>query len=410
MWLPFQPWSVIVGKSAQEIFAVDTCAGAGSYADPLTGDSVSEGSPVIFARCAAAYTVEYGPGKSMRITRGNVRRVRAMPEGLEGSSVIDALRHGWDFDVDVAAYAAVGAGSYHWEVTDKTGRRGFVTVDDLDQKAWLGDTRAAAFDGLRRAFDTSVALRDGGLQFVVAPVPTRQGESLRRLDSRYAIALFPFVEGEAGQFGHYDEDDDARRAVVAMLAELHQSPVSGAPAARSVGLTIPGRQHLKAALLELEETWTGGPLSEPARDAVKDSASELAELLTLADRLSAEAEKRGGGWVVTHGEPHAANVMRTSEGRLLVDWDTVALAPPERDLWMLVAGGKDAVELYVRATGTQVNEAALDFFRLTWDLKDLAEYLNVLRSPHQENDDTVRQYQALTNCAAIRDEWSALLR
>jgi spectinomycin phosphotransferase len=330
-----------------------------------------------------------------------------MPAGLEGSSVIDALRHGWNFDVDVAEYAAVGAGSYHWEVTDKTGVRGFVTVDDLDHKAWLGDTRGAAFDGLQRAFDTSVVLRDGGLHFVVAPIPTRKGESLRRLDSRYAIALFPFVEGEAGEFGYYEDDDDGRRAVVAMLAELHQATAAVGSAVRTVGLDLPGRHHLEAALLELNEAWTGGPLSEPARDAVRGSASVLAELLTLADRLAADAQKRGGGWVVTHGEPHAANVMRTGEGRLLVDWDTVALAPPERDLWMLVDDGTDAADIYVRATGTQPNEAALDFFRLTWDLKDLAEYLNVLRSPHQENDDTERQYQALTNCAAIRESWTA---
>jgi spectinomycin phosphotransferase len=333
--------------------------------------------------------------------------VRAIPpERLEGSSLSYALRHGWDFDVDVAEYAAVGAGSYHWEVADKTGLRGFVTVDDLDSKVWLGDTRDAAFDGLQRAFDTSVVLRDSGLHFVVAPIPTREGESLRRLDSRYAIALFPFVEGEAGQFGYYEDDDDGRRAVVAMLAELHQATAAAGSAVRAAGLDLPGRHHLEAALLELDEEWTGGPLSEPARDAVRDSAFELAELLTLADRLSADAQTRGGSWVVTHGEPHAANVMQTRDGRLLVDWDTVALAPPERDLWMLVAGGRDAADTYVRAMGTQPNEAALDYFRLTWDLKDFAEYLNVLRSPHQENEDTVRQCQALSNCAASRDAWT----
>jgi len=335
--------------------------------------------------------------------------MRSLPEDVETSAVIDALGDRWGFDVEAADYAALGAGSYHWEVTDRTGLRRFVTVDDLDQKPWLGDTRDAAFDGLRRAFDTSVALRDGGLHFVVAPIPTRRGESLRRLDSRYAIALFPFVEGEAGQFGYYEDDDDGRRAVVAMLAELHQATAAVGSAVGTTGLDLPGRHHLEAALLELDEAWTGGPLSEPARDAVRDSVSELVELLTLADRLSADAEKRGGGWVVTHGEPHAANVMRTGEGRVLVDWDTVALAPPERDLWMLVVGGTDAADLYVRATGTQLNEAALDYFRLTWELKDLAEYLNVLRSPHQENDDTVRQYQALVDCAAIRESWTALL-
>ena len=332
-----------------------------------------------------------------------------MPEGLDVRAVIDALRDGWDFRVDAAEYAAVGGGSYHWEVTDETGVRGFVTVDDLDQKAWLGGTRDAAFDGLRRAFDTSVALRDGGLHFVVAPIPTRTGECLRCLDSRYTIALFPLVEGEAGEFGYYEDDEDGRKAVVAILAELHEATAAVGSAVRTVGLDLPGRRHIEAALLQLDEAWTGGPLSEPARDAVRDSASELAELLTLADRLAADAQKRGGGWVVTHGEPHAANVMRTGDRRLLVDWDTVALAPPERDLWMLVVGGTDAADLYERATGTRLDDAALDFFRLTWDLKDLAEYLNVLRSPHRENDDTVRQFQALTRSAAIRESWTAVL-
>jgi spectinomycin phosphotransferase len=335
--------------------------------------------------------------------------MRAGPEGLADVAVVEALRRGWDFDVDVASYAAVGGGSYHWQVTDRTGLRGFVTVDDLDRKAWRGDTRDAAFDGLRCAFDTSVALRDGGLRFVVAPTPTRKGESLHRLDSRYAIALFPFVDGEAGQFG-CDEGDDDRRQVVEMLAELHQVSGPVLSTVRRVGLELPGHRHLEAALLELDEPWTGGPLSEPARDAVRGAAPELGELLALADRLSAAAQEAGTGWVVTHGEPHAANVLRTSEGRVLVDWDTVALAPPERDLWMLAErSDSDPAKLYSRATGRRLDDATLDFFRLTWDLKDLAEYLEVLRSPHSENDDTVRQLGALVSCAEIRESWTPLL-
>ena len=47
--------------------------------------------------------------------------MRSPPDGLDVSSVIDALRDGWDFEVDVAEYAAVGAGSYHWHVADTTG-------------------------------------------------------------------------------------------------------------------------------------------------------------------------------------------------------------------------------------------------------------------------------------------------
>ena len=332
--------------------------------------------------------------------------MRARPEDIDESAVVAALRDGWDFEATVVEYATVGAGSYHWHVTDEAGARAFVTVDDLGQKTWFGDTTEVGFDGLRGAFDTAVALRAGGLPFVVAPIPTREGESLRRLDARRTIALFPRVDGEAGAFGWID-DDDGRRSVVSMLAALHQATVGSA--VRSAGFELPGRDRLEGALRDLDVPWTGGPLAEPAREAIGNCATELSELLELADRLAADAKRRGRGWVVTHGEPHAGNVMRTSEGCVLVDWDTVAAAPPERDMWMLVAGGAEAADLYTRATGTRLDDAALDFFRLTWDLKDYAEYLNVLRGPHEENDDTVQQFRSLRNCRAVREEWAALL-
>lgn len=262
--------------------------------------------------------------------------------------------------------------------------------------------------GLRRAFDTAVALRDGGLAFVVAPIPTSRGETVRRIGPRHTIALFPFVAGHAGRYGHYDTADE-RAAVVTMLAELHQATPAVASVARSIVLELPGRRRLEAALQELNQTWVGGPFSEPARQALARHASDVAELLALADHLSADVARRSSKWVVTHGEPHAGNVMRAGESRLLVDWDTVALGPPERDLWMVVGDTADEATIYADATGHQLDQIAVDFFRLTWDLEDLASYLNVLRSPHRHSEDTVIAYEAITDCVTSRDRWAALL-
>ena len=57
-----------------------------------------------------------------------------------------------------------------------------------------------------------------------------------------------------------------------------------------------------------------------------------------------------------------------------------------------------------------VDQTAVDFFRLTWDLKDLATYIPVLREPHRHNEDTAKAYEGLKNCIAIRDRWAALER
>ena len=222
--------------------------------------------------------------------------MRALPQEFETGALIGLLADGWGFEVGDIHYAAVGGGSYHWVVVDAVNRtRGFATVDDLDQKPWLGDTRDSVFDGLRRAFDTAAALRDRGLGFVVAPIPTRHGETVRRVGPRHTIALFPFVDGLAGRFGHYDSAD-TRAAIVTMLAELHTATPAVSSIARRFALELPGRHHLAAALQEVNQTWLGGPLSEPARHALASGASEVAAQLAVGDRLSSEVASRCTNW------------------------------------------------------------------------------------------------------------------
>ena len=63
--------------------------------------------------------------------------------------------------------------------------------------------------------------------------------------------------------------------------------------------------------------------------------------------------------VITHGEPHPANVM-SADGRLiLIDWDTVALAPPERDVALVVSASDEGIDRYQQATGRELNPAVI---------------------------------------------------
>jgi spectinomycin phosphotransferase len=184
-----------------------------------------------------------------------------------------------------------------------------------------GHTREAAFDGLSRAFDTALALRRAGLGFVTAPIPTNGDETVRRFGAQHTIALFPFVDGQAGTFGHYENAE--RAAVLTMLADLHEAKPLPASVVRRIDLQLPGRGKLEAALQELNQVWSGGPFCEPARRLLAPQSAYVAQLLALLDRLSADVARRSTDWVVTHGEPHAGNVMRVGESYVLVDWDTV---------------------------------------------------------------------------------------
>jgi spectinomycin phosphotransferase len=75
-----------------------------------------------------------------------------------------------------------------------------------------------------------------------------------------------------------------------------------------------------------------------------------------------------------------------------VDWDTVALAPPERDLWHLDAA---SVARYGALTGRPAKGDALAYYRLAWDLADVASFVGWLRAPHRRTPDTIKALDGL---------------
>jgi spectinomycin phosphotransferase len=321
--------------------------------------------------------------------------MKAFPEGFDEGEMLRSLADGWSIQARTAQYAAVGFGSYHWIVDDAGGSRYFVTIDDVNHKSWLGDTPDSAFDGLRQAFDTALALRrQGALDFVIAPLPTIEGETVRRIGRRHTIAVFPFIKGRSGRFGD-DSSSTDRAEVVDVLVELHAASPALCTASRQ-GIGLPGRNGLEEALAGLDGRWRGGPFAEPARAWLASHVTELRRLLNSFDRLAEAVTAASRGLVITHGETHPGNFMRSRERLVLVDWDTVGLAPPERDLWQVATADGDELARYADVTGRSVDEAAMSLYRLGWDLTDAAAYVDLFRSAHGHNVDTEKAWRGLT--------------
>ncbi|ARX89149.1 phosphotransferase [Streptomyces alboflavus] len=282
-------------------------------------------------------------------------------------------------------YAPVGFGDYHWYVTGDDGRDWFVTVSDLEHKAHCEADPATALTGLRRAMDTALTLRTReDLRFVVAPVAAADGGSVVPLDTRYALTVFPQVTGRTGDFGDPLGDTDRDR-VLALLARLHdRTPPDTTPATT---LEPAGLTGVHAALDDLTGTWSGGPYAEPARRLLAAHAAPLRAALAHFDALADRVRRSGAPLVVTHGEPHPGNLIQGDGGYRLVDWDTVGLALPERDL-SLLADEPAALAHYTGLTGRAPDRAALALYRLRWSLLDVAEFTEWFRGPHEGTDDT----------------------
>ncbi|WP_424088611.1 phosphotransferase [Micromonospora citrea] len=334
--------------------------------------------------------------------------MRDRPVGLTEAELTGALAEGWAVEARAVEFRPVGAGSHHWSVVDRAGTAWFLTVDDLGVRPADSD---AAFARLTRAYGTALALhRHAGLDAVVAPTPDLGGAVLRRLTARYALSVFPLVDGSAGPFGPHRPED--RADVVDLLARLHRlTPVVAGVAGRA-DLVLPDRERLHEALRDLDREWTGGPYAERARMLLAAHAGHVGRLLADFDRRVERVRRTASDWVVTHGEPHPGNVLRTPAGLRLVDWDTVLLAPPERDLWMVTPAfarmlgaepaddGDDLLARWSRATGRTVDPAALALYPSWWRLADIASYAAELRAPHGDGEDPAAALRHLAGALA----------
>jgi spectinomycin phosphotransferase len=335
--------------------------------------------------------------------------VRSPPADLAPERLAAVLADGWRLRAAQADYVPEGGGSHHWKVTGKDGLARFATVDDLDDKDWLGDTREAVFSGLGRALGTAAALRDrAGLDFVIAPLPDRDGGLLRRVNDRYAVSVFPFLAGRSHPFGPY-ADPLLRGRALDMIAALHQAT----PAVRGLApghvLGFAGRDDLDAFLLDPGRRWDGGPFSEPARRLLLPCAAGLARLAAGFDRMAAATAGARASLVITHGEPHPANLMLAAGRLVLIDWDTTALAPPERDVSLIATTSGEGTARYQQAAGRDLDPAVMTLYQVRWYLDDLASATRLFRHPHRETPDTRRWRDSLAPRLQQLPRWLQLL-
>jgi spectinomycin phosphotransferase/16S rRNA (guanine(1405)-N(7))-methyltransferase len=112
--------------------------------------------------------------------------------------------------------------------------------------------------------------------------------------------------------------------------------------------------------------------------------------------------------VITHGEPHAGNVLIVDGALRLIDWDTALIAAPERDLWTLDPGDGSMLETYRLATGVTTSPEALTLYRLSWDLGEIAYYVAGFRQAHQDSTDAAEAWKNLVHYLDPDHRWPAL--
>ncbi len=335
------------------------------------------------------------------------------PEDLDEDELGTAVRRAWGIDVASMSYRPVGWGSHHWEVTAAGRQRYFVTVDELENKRVSGgESVADGFARLRASLRTAIALKDAGRGFVVAPVPVparecgtpasgvsragpvRAGEPAVRFGGRFAVAVYPFVEGRSFRWGEWTA---ARRSgVLGMVTAVHRAPAWVRREALTEDFVVPFRDQAEAAM----NGWDPGdrgPYARRVAGLLRANAASIGHWLDRYDRLAAVARQRPERNVLTHGEPHPGNAMLTADGWRLIDWDTALVAPPERDLWHLDDGEGGGLDAYAEMTGIAAVPELIELYRMGWDIKDMAHDAARFFRPHSGTADDAKSWELLSS-------------
>ena len=101
--------------------------------------------------------------------------------------------------------------------------------------------------------------------------------------------------------------------------------------------------------------------------------------------------------MVTHGETHTRNQLRTADGIRFVDWESLKLAPRERDLATLVQAG------YGVRVGA--DPAMVELFDLEWRLSEIDEYAHWFAAAAHRDATTTRSRTRACWTSCSRGPW-----
>ncbi|MFB7719556.1 aminoglycoside phosphotransferase [Nocardia sp. NPDC056100] len=294
------------------------------------------------------------------------------PANITDEAITHAVAAHWLPEVTDISYLPWGFGAHHWRVTSG-GTTVFVTVDQLEPR----HTAAS----LEAAYAGAAALAGTGLDMVCAPLPARSGRFTVDIGTG-ALSVTPWLHGRSPTEAESIEPQHVREVIRALDALHHAIPPEGLRSwTPQVGPAFADELRTRTA-----DPWTSGPLAEQARLALSAHIDAVEGWTDRYLELSETALSQRNSWVPTHGEPHNDNQVVTPEGVRLVDWESLALAPPERDYSDLLAVAPELLH---------PDPAMVELFALDWRLSEIAEYTRWFAAPHAGTEDDHTALQGL---------------
>lgn len=212
---------------------------------------------------------------------------------------------------------------------------------------------------------------DCGISFVPKIVRTRSGRLFSEFRNGIA-AVFEYVPGEMSE-------NYSVAQLYGLLAKVYHLDTAG--------LSVPG-EDFGIGYLEAFEALRGSPcLPANIREALDGKKAVISRYARRLRAFSALCKGDLHGMHITHGDAGGNCLMQDGDMRI-VDWDSVMLAPIERDAWIFISDEQqmDEAAAALRENGIdyEPEQARLCYYCYSFFFYYLDEYIKALESAGRE--------------------------
>ena len=271
------------------------------------------------------------------------------------------------------------------------------------------DNRTVYFLKLRKNFHEVIVrvpmfLRNSGVEEIIVPFETKSKELWADF-GEYKIILYPFIEGKDG----FEKEltNDHRRTLGRAFKGIHtaQIPIELKQQIRRETFSVEWREDMKSYQAQVEGKTFEEPTAAKLAEFIRSNQREITRLVEQAEKLALVLKSEPLELVLCHSDIHGGNILIGNTGELyIVDWDDPILAPKERDL-MFIGGGIDEIwkgkqdeAIFYEGYGkTEINIAALAYYRYERVIEDLVVICDQLLPTHEGGADRERSYGWFTS-------------
>lgn len=246
-------------------------------------------------------------------------------------------------------------------------------------------------------------LKQIGLQNIIPPIATKTDECWTNLDA-FKVALYPYIDGRNAvdkklseqQWHHFGE------AVKKLhTADIPEYITTNVP---KETFTLKCCQTVKVFLNRIENEVFDETVAAKLAALLKSKNKIILDLIKRTEELGSILQNQSLQHVLCHADMHGWNLLIDQDDHLyLIDWDTLVLAPKERDLMFIGSGiwksGYTPTEeesLFYKGYGqANINQDALCYYRFSRILQDIAEYCEYIFLSDEGGDDRMQVLEHL---------------